>query len=388
MSTARPLDRLTDALVGSATEIAGTVRARIGDRLPSYGVVPAGDVEASVVEIVGDVAVVLQSGTVPPPPHIDQAERSSSARAKQGVPIQDIMQAFRVTMGAVRDTVLQLAPSVGLDAPATVAAVSELWAYSDAYTAHVVAVYRESDIAGALEKARAAQGFLLGVRDGRWAGDATVAAAAAAEDIGLDPDHSHRAVTAWATDIVGLQAELERQVTRHRPHGGVVATIGAQCIGVIAFRPEPIGGGAVVALGPAVRLDQLPQSFESARAVLTAARTLGRTGVIALEDLGWRAAAASAPEVTAMLRRRYLDPVLAEGEFGAHILAAVAAYLAADRHVGRAARVIPVHVNTLRYRLRRFEAVTGASLEATETLVGLSFVLGDAVRSDGAAGTP
>ncbi|WP_369077196.1 helix-turn-helix domain-containing protein [Symbioplanes lichenis] len=45
------------------------------------------------------------------------------------------------------------------------------------------------------------------------------------------------------------------------------------------------------------------------------------------------------------------------------------------RSSSRILSTIPVHVNTLRYRLRRFAELTGRSLDATDTLIEASFAL-------------
>ncbi|EXG81878.1 PucR family transcriptional regulator [Cryptosporangium arvum] len=358
---------LADALHDRADLLAPAVYGEIVAHIPSYENVPRADVEASVREIVADVCRLIRTGTVPPPASITQAEESSRARAKQGVPIHDIMHAFRFTTGAIRDAVLDL----GIDA---LAVVTLLWAYSDAYTANVVGIYRQSDIEGALEQARRAQQFLLGLLDATLSdGDLEVAASA----LLLDPTVSYRAVRALPLrgDVAPQLRELQRQAARH-PGVSVLAAIGTQCVGVLPFRPDAVGDDVLIALGPSVPLPELARSFRSAHTVLTAGTRLGLTGTHALEDLSWRAAAAHAGEVNGMLRARYLDPVAAQGPFGALILEAVAAYLAEDRNVPRAARVIPVHVNTLRYRLRRFEELTGRSLDSTETIVEVSFALG------------
>ncbi|MFE9450123.1 helix-turn-helix domain-containing protein [Streptomyces sp. NPDC006739] len=61
-------------------------------------------------------------------------------------------------------------------------------------------------------------------------------------------------------------------------------------------------------------------------------------------------------------------------------------YLERGRHVREVARSAHVHVNTVRYRLRRFEELTGTSLDAPDTAVELSWAL--AARELKTAGAP
>jgi putative transposase len=102
---------------------------------------------------------------------------------------------------------------------------------------------------------------------------------------------------------------------------------------------------------------------------------LHETGVFGVEDLSWRLAAVDVPEVTAHLRRRYLEPLRSEGEFGAVLEETLRTYLSQGLNVARSAAALVTHVNTLRYRLRRFTELTGQSLESTEVLVELTWAL-------------
>ena len=72
---------------------------------------------------------------------------------------------------------------------------------------------------------------------------------------------------------------------------------------------------------------------------------------------------------------RFLAPVLAEGTFGEEVLAAVGAWLAHGHSVARAAEQLTVHVNTVRYRLRRYADLTNADLDDPDDLVGIRWAL-------------
>ena len=106
--------------------------------------------------------------------------------------------------------------------------------------------------------------------------------------------------------------------------------------------------------------------------------------MFSLEDLTWRTAAGD-PDVTAVLRQRYLAPFAADADFGRIVLASVRSYLDHDRRISAAARALSVHENTLRYRLQKFEQATGARLDATghyrRALLGLRGMPGGACRA-------
>lgn len=127
---------------------------------------------------------------------------------------------------------------------------------------------------------------------------------------------------------------------------------------------------APVGLGPFGAPAELPVSDRAAKDALHLARRLGRPGIQSIETLGWRLAVASRPDVWQHYANRFLVPVTAEGGFGTEILAAVRAWMDTGQSIPRAAQHLVVHPNTVRYRLRRFEELTGADLSDLDDFIG------------------
>jgi putative transposase len=130
-----------------------------------------------------------------------------------------------------------------------------------------------------------------------------------------------------------------------------------------------------VALGRPAVLTDLHRTFVAADRVLRAAVELGLSGVVDEETLSWRMAVTASPETTDLLVRRYLDPLREARAFGDELVDSVRAYLDNRLNVRAAAACIPVHVNTLRYRLHRFEELTGCDLGEVDTLVEVAWVM-------------
>lgn len=141
-----------------------------------------------------------------------------------------------------------------------------------------------------------------------------------------------------------------------------------ECLGVVAQPPRPVPG-IVVGIGPLVPLTEIARSFEIADRACHIARQQRVAGVFGLPELTWRIAATDQPELSALLRERFLEPLSELGEFGAEIKAAVRSYLAHNRSVPRAARELCLHPNTVRYRLHRYAELTGADLDTTACLL-------------------
>jgi DNA-binding PucR family transcriptional regulator len=69
------------------------------------------------------------------------------------------------------------------------------------------------------------------------------------------------------------------------------------------------------------------------------------------------------------LLRRVIDPVLEQGTTGEAVLETVMRYLENDLRLEVTAQEMYLHVNTVRYRLRRFEELAAMSLRHVDDLV-------------------
>jgi DNA-binding PucR family transcriptional regulator len=72
---------------------------------------------------------------------------------------------------------------------------------------------------------------------------------------------------------------------------------------------------------------------------------------------------------------RYVFPLERRGKSGAAILDTVTRYLENDCQVDVTAAEVGVHANTVRYRVTRFEHLTGCSLKHSESLVEVWWAL-------------
>ena len=114
-------------------------------------------------------------------------------------------------------------------------------------------------------------------------------------------------------------------------------------------------------MGPPRTLDRLAESFRLATRALVTADAFGLSGIYDVAQLGLRPAVVADDDVGDALCRRYLDPLDATRSAG-ELTATLRAYFECGLHVERAAERLFVHPNTMRYRLGRFEELTGANL--------------------------
>lgn len=367
-----PLHRILDALEDDAALVPETTTA-IREALPGYDGVPAASLEASIRRNIGLSIRTLRSGAAPDAAQIDEAEELALERMGQGVPLGSVLAGFRLCMTVILGRLQRLAPEHGMSAEEVLAGANLLWSLGDAFSTRAVIAHQERSLAEAVADSG---------RRSRWIIDAVMTglprtelrSGAAAYGVG---DQGVRALKAPRLDH-GI--DVGRRIQDWAERAGVTALStphGTAEVGVVIGAPEhgvePVG--TTLALGPTGTLENLPESFAAATRVLETALRVGHRGVADLETLSWRMGITASPETTALLRRRHLQPLEAEGEFGQFLLETVRAYLAHGLSIPRAAASIPVHVNTLRYRLKRFQELTGADLHDPEHLIEVSWAL-------------
>jgi hypothetical protein len=188
-----------------------------------------------------------------------------------------------------------------------------------------------------------------------------------AEAYGLDPTREYLAFRARVGDGLS-QHKLERSLGLHnaQPPTGLSALVDG-CVAGFLSEPPPRNTEAAVGVGPPRRLEHLTESYRSAARALATIQACDLKGAYDIPSLGLRAAVAMDTDVGEALRARYLEP-LNEGGSACELIATLRAYLACGMHVERTATQLFVHQNTVRYRLARFEQLTGASLRETQVL--------------------
>ncbi|MEU6773260.1 helix-turn-helix domain-containing protein [Streptomyces sp. NPDC046759] len=368
-----PLERVIAAMTAQQTRLGGRLYAELTDHVPSYRAVPRELLDRIWHRHFQRALSVVREGTVPAPEDFGEADVAWD-RVARGVPLGDGLRAFRRALSAIRDLFLAEGTEQGLDPGLVVDRTRCLWELADVASVQIAAVHRQAEIASALFDARRRADFLRGLLHGTLS---AVEIHSGAALYGLDPARRYRAIKAVPGGDVRPDA-LERLLDSHgrrNGRGALLTVLDDAVAGVVEARPESGDLEVTAGLGPPTGLAVVHRSFRAAGRMLEAARAYGLRGVYDLSDLSWRVAVVAEPELAEVLLDRYLRPLEAEGEFGALIEESVREYLASGRHVREVARRAHVHVNTVRYRLRRFEELTGTSLDAPDTVVELSWAL-------------
>ncbi len=212
-----------------------------------------------------------------------------------------------------------------------------------------------------------------------------------AEHVGYDADVAHRVLLVVPRDdlgpLAGLLTEADDYLTTAVP--GVLSvvrdtevaalvpddadpvTVGSRCARRLARGrvPDPDAQWPVtVAVGGLARgVGDLARSYDQARRTSEAARRLGREGrVLRFDDLGVHRLLLQVPdpEDARAFAREVLGRLATDrSERTVELLRTLARYFRCDGSPQRTAKALSVHPNTVGYRLRRAEELSGLSLE-------------------------
>jgi len=298
------------------------------------------------------------------------------ARAHQGIPIADVLLAWRLGVQVAIDRATEIGPGLDISDAEMLRFVRALIASSDRAMAIIASAHRTADLELATREheRRAAV-----VREALLGKIAPVVVRAHAEACGIDVSREYVAIR--ADDVPGERPQRERKLGFHgtvRPRVGLAAMIDDDLAG---FLLKPPAGEIpfAVAVGPARPVERLTESFELASRTLATMRAFDMVGVCDFDALGALPAIVADRTVGDALVRRYLEPLAASQ---AEIAASLRALFESDMHVDRAAEQLFVHPNTLRYRIGRFEEITGANLRNPRSAVEVWWALQrDAIRA-------
>jgi hypothetical protein len=376
--------KLSARLLPEAEQLGAAMAQRIRDEIPVYDggeIVSHDELVASCTvnaryilgNLAGDVAVT------------ETPTETGTTRAEQGVPYAMVLQAFRVGSRFIWEVLVDRADPEDRDR--LLLAAADIWAVSDRLAADVTDAYRRA-LADRARRDGQMRAVLVGsLLDGDADATAYVGETAGMLDLGRASEYvvvSAESPTPGAEGLPDVERALRRANVRsawrldHDHQEGVVALrfgFGAEHLVEVlsGLAQARVGVSSVVG-----RLDDIQEARRQARvacaAVSPGAAVVGRFGADPLAVL-----LAASPDQAQVLVDAVLAPVLALPEDDRAVVFATArAWLAAGGSTSTAARELHVHRNTVRYRIRRLEEITGRDLarpvDAAELYVALECV--------------
>ena len=352
-------------LAGSTDELIERQLTRLRAH-PPYAAVPDDDLRRACRRNV--LRVIATLGRPDLLAEVEEDERASAQRrALQGIPSDAVVEAYRAVLSVLRDAFIEEAGAVGADPAAVLAVTTRLWDLTDRYSDVLVSARQQVEIDAArrdeLHRIAFLQRLLVGAVD-----PAELVEGGAVH--GVLPGREYWVFRGRAD---GGQAGL-RRLGRHLEQGSadrrrvLIAPLDDDVAGITDVRPDPLDD-AVIALAGPVELAGVPGAFTEATRVLTAAVRYGRTGIVDKSSLSLRVAIEQQTELGELLYRRHVERLADRGPATAELLDTLATWMRERRSVPAAARALSVHENTVRYRLARYEKLTGSDVGDTDVLV-------------------
>lgn len=360
------ISELFARLVADADGLVDSITTTLRRDVDFYAAIPADVVAEGVRADLVAALAGLGSAEAPGADELETAARVGGERAGQGVPLEALLQAFRVGGRELMRRARHDARDVDLDVDTQLDVVEAGLEWLDAVSEHAARGHREAELARMRADVHRRAAFLHAALHG------TLSLAelhAQAATIGLDPTARLAAVRVRAT--ADLPPHRLQALLAERGGGGreLVGIVDGDVAGVVA-RPPELPDTVAAGLGPELPFERVAESYASASEALAAAVAFGRAGVHLKETLALETAVLD-ERVGGVLERRCLGGLEAARDKGAALEETVRAYMEWGRRVEPTARALAVHPNTLRHRLARFEELTGLDLRRTRDLVAV-----------------
>jgi hypothetical protein len=291
---------------------------------------------------------------------------SAKRRATEGMPLEDLLHAYRLGGRLAWQGVIEATEPEEQDLLLT--AASLVMEYIDAVSSAVAQSYMEERTHLVSEEERSLRALLDAIAD-----TAPVEGSLRnlADRMGFPLLEEY--VPFCQTAQGGTAHEHSRFAQRLRGEGFLALTEGDRVLGLAAPDapiPRPKLSRGLLACGEATPRRRLADALDDVRLLLDIGLRFGRTGEITLDSHMPELLLARSPRLAARLEVRVLGRLQAAGgPRSPDLLETLEVFLAAGLDRREAAKRLHVHPNTLNYRLRRVEEVTGLQLASPDDLM-------------------
>jgi hypothetical protein len=312
---------------------------------PPVGALPEEEVRRHVQAMVRAALTALEHGGEIGEQDLAAAGRLGADRARQGVPVAALLDGFQAGRSQVIRLVIERGRAAGLPADDLLEGMTRIDAITTQLEHRMVHAHRITELETARTTRDSAVQRLRQLLHGEPAGSP------------LDPGRAYHCVVSEVSDPAMAQ-RLEPGLAG----SGLCGLVDGRLAALVTRPPALPDGAPLLVMSPAAPPAALPQLYGLCRRALQAAETEGRTGLCRLTDLALVTATAAEPELGRLLAADLLG-ALDPGEVFHHELVATAlAYLDHRGRIEPTAAALHVHPNTVKYRVRRLQELTGHPL--------------------------
>jgi hypothetical protein len=286
---------------------------------------------------------------------------------------EEVVSAYRLAMGAIRDAYIEEVTRFELPATAAASGLRKIWELTDHYSDLLAAAHGHAAPYGQPHRRTRALYLKRAFCGDLKTSDLELASA----QLGLSPDVTVRVFR------VRVGGQPTQRLLRHAeaqalgwPSASLVTRIDHDFAGLSRDRCQPLAGeNHLIAVSAPVTLSEIHQGYVQASHILDTARRFGMHGVIGSADLGLRSAILAMPVTSQELMAKYVSAVEASTPMAGDLLHTVETFLHCQRRFQHTAQILNMHVNSLRHRLERYREICGADLADTETVAEVWWAL-------------
>lgn len=391
-----PLKAIIDAFLNRLDEVVMLGTETIWGAVPSYARLGEDfkkDVRSAVRENIAILAAVLSDGREVARERLEPIERVGARRAEAGVPLDDVLHAYRIVSRVCWDVLAQECRSAPGDAlEATIELAEAVLRYTDQISTGVADAYAGAQRTIIREQEGARREFLSDLLYGTDAAPDDILRRAHTFGydlslsyvalVGLGPREDTRkeaAVAAAASNAADL-ASTDPIVLQKAEH--TIALIPTASTVDLATMPEKLaaelsGEWSFGMGGPDPGLEGIRRAYLEAREALEIGLALGGRGpVYRFDDLLMYHFLRVEPGLLDRFVDQMLGPLISYDERRkGELIRTVEAYFDSDGSVKMAGESLFAHPHTVTYRLKQVERLTGWSLRDSEDKLRLQLAL-------------
>jgi DNA-binding PucR family transcriptional regulator len=388
---------IVEAFVGRLDEVVERCLTAIWESIPAYGRSGEplrGDVREAVRSNVGALADVIGEGRELRREELAAIEQTGARRAVAGIPLDDVLQAYRIVSRVCWDVLSEEARRAerGDALEAVIGLAEAVLRYTDQISTSVAEAYAQAQRAIVREQEGARREFLADLLYGTEASPQEVLEKAhtfgydlslsyiALVGCGPGPDGTKEAQVAAAVGRVSSLAAADPIVIQKAEQ--TIALLPADKFAEIGVVPEKVvvelGGGWQFGFGgPEPGLEGIRRAYLEAREALEIGLALGLDGsIFRFDDL----LLYHFLRLEQVLVDRFVDQMLGplieyDERRKGELLKTLDAYFSADGSVKLAGELLFAHPHTVTYRLKQIERLTGWSLRNPEDKLRLQLAV-------------
>lgn len=390
MAESRSEAEVLAAVVGrvAPAEVAERMVARFRSEIAGYRRLPEPVVIGQILEICRQNVElffnsILEDGDEPTEADLAAFRESAKDRAGEGMPLEDLLHAYR--LGGRMGWQALVAAAAADERHALLAGAERLMDYVDRVSAVVAQAYLDERQHLVSEEERRLRDLFDALLAG---GPLAAGLQECAEGIGFPLAESYRP---FVETLPGAGAYEHAQIAEALRGQGVLAlTEGDRVSGLspVDGHAGPAGGSpgaqALMAIGDPTPRADLADALEELRLLVDLGRRLGHSGRLDPDAFVPELLLARSPRLAELARQRALGPLEDYARRrGSDLIDTLEAFVAADLDRRAASQRLHVHPNTLDYRLRRVEELTGLDLGRADDLTLTALALKQRAMSTG-----